>query len=243
MEIHSPQKYEAVFCIPIYKAVEEFQPDPIPNFRLKPLESNLQSSALFDSKKNEITLSLNPDSLYEPKFSEVIEKMLIHSMSELQFTHSTDISKLEKIVSENKDVMKIVSESIKSGEENQPYAIHHDELSTFMYIGRICYEATQRINDEIGNQECYNYGMLVRLRGLSKNFARAQADFPNYNSESALYLWKKSKPIGIDLGDANKQIDYLKDKLDASGWKPLLAEWNKLWKRVYGMFPSYEPSS
>ncbi len=243
MNIDSPEEYRVQFSIPIGRVLEKYQPDPIPDFRLEPVENNRLALSSPDTSKNLLNIRLNPDVLYEPEYRDIVENMLLYGISQLQFYNSTPIGQLEEKIEGNSDLMEIVNSEIKKAEKNQTYAIHKEEKEAFKYLGKTCFDITNKINDEIGSTECYDYGILVRLKGLNKNLATAQADYPDYSAEYIMHLWNKSKPVGIELGQGNQQVEYLKGELQTESWKELLPQWKKFLTKMFSRFPSFEPDS
>ena len=241
MDIDSPGRYRVQFSIPIERVVERYQPEPVPDFRLEPVANNRLALSSPDTSRNLLNIRLNPDVLYEPEYADIVENMILYGLSQLQFYNSTPIGTLEEKVENNPEMMSVIEKTMKDSERNQSFAIHHEEKAAFRHLGKTCFDITNAINQEIGGNECYDYGMLVRLRGLNKNLATAQADYPDYSADYIMHLWSKSKPLGIELGNGNKQVEYLKGELEAESWREFLPQWKKFLTKMFSRFPSFDP--
>ena len=241
MNIDSPERYKVQFSIPVARAVEKYQPEPVPDFRLEPVANNRLARSSPDTSNNLLNIYLNPEVLNEPEYANLVENMIFYGLSQLQFYNSTPIGELEEKIENNPEMMSLIEKTMKDLERNQSFAIHHEEKAAFRHLGKTCYDITNAINDEIGSIECYDYGILVRLRGLNKNLATAQADYPNYSADYIMHLWSKSKPLGIELGHGNKQVEYLKGELETETWREFLPQWKKFLTKMFSRFPSFDP--
>jgi hypothetical protein len=169
-----------------------------------------------------------------------LQKIIKKAMIKAQFHYNTMIDTIDDVLAEDEDIYHVYRSENDAYWKNQPGAIHTDPKFAARYLGKLGFLISNGINRYVGGAKAKEYGYHIRKKGLVENLVRAMTNEIYDVGEELLWTWKKS-PIGIDFGDANRQVKYLSEVVEEQGWKTILNNFDKWMIRTHQKHPSYDP--
>ncbi|MFP4111731.1 MAG: hypothetical protein ACLFPQ_02340 [Candidatus Woesearchaeota archaeon] len=239
--VYAPTKYTDKFRKVVEWACIDYFPEHIPDFKLNPIDSSVYVKV--DSKNDIVDLGFDPYLMESEGGSEIVIKLVEFALSKHQFAKISPMKSIEDKLLEDETVVDIVKRSFSKYLDNKPYAVHEDPRSAFRHVSKSCFDTANNLNENMNNNTAYNYALLVRLKGLDENLARATTGYPGYEAFNILNFWLKNYPLGVDFGDGNSQIAFLRDELKEKGWKEIIHNSEKYMKKVFSRFSAYDPDS